>query len=195
MIPCYFFLKITFKTSYKIAKVHPPSWKWDNKSHVGVARSKTSSWCPDLFSFIRKQKNMAELLRMICCITIAFVVNFPFRDRCTAQSNTKATSTIQFTASSSQSVDVLSSLSPTKATPTSCLPGNTVGLSDLECPDGVKCSDLGASCIKCNFSEFNFSCIYGEDVEVNCSTICSVNCSVRILFYTVSFEHSQHYEF
>ena len=128
-----------------------------------------------------KQKNMAELLR--CMYTIAFVVIFAFRDRCTAQSNTKATSTIQITASSSQSVKVSSSVAPTKATPTSSSPVNTGDSSDFQCPDGVKCSDLGASCIKCNFSA---SCTYGEDVEVKCSPISiSVNCLVRIFTMSV----------
>ena len=136
---------------------------------------------------VSKEKNMAELLRMICCIIISFVVNFPFRHRCIAQVNTKSPSTIQFTVSSTQSVEVLPSVSPTKATPSNSLTGSTVDLSDLECPDGVKCSDLGASCIKCDLNEFNFSCIYGEDVEVECRPISSIICSVRTfnLYYKV----------
>lgn len=115
-------------------------------------------------------------MEMICYAAIAFLVNFVVIHKTVTQGNTEATSTIHFTPSSSQSVESLSSVAPTKTTTTnSSSTGKTV-FSDLECPDGVKCSDLGASCIHC---EFNYSCTYGEDVEVECKPFSSIKCSVR----------------
>lgn len=127
---------------------------------------------------------MAELPRMICYAAIAFTVNFSPNLKTAAQGNTVATSTVQLTPSSSQSVEILSTVAPTKTTTTtnSTSTGNTV-LLDLECPDGVQCSDLGASCIKC---DYNYSCTYGEDVEVKCEPISSsIKCTVRTNFFSI----------
>lgn len=122
---------------------------------------------------------MAGILRIVPYLVITLVVHFPFRYKNTAQGNIGTTSTIQFTASSSKSVDVLSPAAPTKVTT-----GNSSNFdsSELECPDGVKCSDLGGSCITCDFNEFNFTCVYGKDVEVECRPIIgSIKCTVGFL--------------
>lgn len=118
---------------------------------------------------------MADLVAAICRIVVAFLLNFALQHKTTAQQNTEATSAIQFTVSSSQSVASLSSVSPTTATPSNNSSTGQTDLSDLECPDGVPCSDLGASCVQC---EFNYSCIYGKDVEVQCKAISSIKCTV-----------------
>ena len=116
---------------------------------------------------------------MSCYIAIAFMVNFAHRHRTVAQENTEATSTIQFTTSSSQSVGILSSAAPTKTTTSKNSSVGQIDLSDLQCPDGVQCSVLGGSCIQCDFKRINYSCIYGEDVEVQCKPISStIKCTV-----------------
>ena len=103
----------------------------------------------------------------------AFIVNFAHWERTLVKGNT-VTSAIQFTTSSSQSVDILSSITPTKTTRNnSTRPTN---LLDLECPDGAPCSHLGGSCIQC---DFNYSCIYGEEAKAECKPISStIKCTV-----------------
>ena len=57
------------------------------------------------------------------------------------------------------------------------------GLSDLEmndsnvtnCPLDASCSELPGRCLNCSF---NFSCVYGDTVEVACSPLDSVECEV-----------------
>lgn len=122
-----------------------------------------------------RKRNMADFAGVyICHIIVAFMLNFAIQHRTTAQENTEATSAIQFTVSSSHSVASLSSVSPTKQTATKNS-SYTGDLSEFECPDGVPCSNLGASCIQ---FEFNDSCIYGKDVEVECKAISSIECTV-----------------
>ena len=124
---------------------------------------------------------MAEFGGMFCYVAIAFMVNFAYRYRTLAQENTEATSTIQFTTSSSRSVEILSSVSPTKTTTSKNSSVEQIDLSDLQCPDGVPCSVLGGSCIQCDFKRINYSCIYGEDVEVQCKPISStIKCTVSM---------------
>lgn len=137
---------------------------------MGVARWKTSRWCPLLFVSPSKT-NMAEIMLKVCLA--AFIVNFAHWEITLVEGNT-VTSAIQFTTSSSQSVEILSSIAPTKTTRNnSTLQTN---LPDLECPDSVPCSHLGGSCIQC---DFNYSCIYGEEVKAECKPISStIKCTV-----------------
>lgn len=132
---------------------------------------------------------MADFVAAICHILVAFLLNFALQNKTKAQQNTEATSAIQFTVSSSQSVASLSSISPTKTT---AINNSSSGETDLylECPDGVSCSDLGASCIQC---EFNDSCIYGNDVDVQCKAISSIKCTVStvLLLYTQTFPNER----
>lgn len=43
------------------------------------------------------------------------------------------------------------------------------------CPDNTPCNILGASCIQCNFDD---SCVYGSETEVNCAALASIKCRV-----------------
>lgn len=104
----------------------------------------------------------------------AFIVNFALWERTLVKGNT-ATSAIQFTTSSSQSVEFLTSIAPTKTTRNNNSTLQT-NLPYLECPDSVPCSHLGGSCIQC---DFNYSCIYGEEVKAECKPISStIKCTV-----------------
>lgn len=107
----------------------------------------------------------------------AFIVNFALWERTLVKGNT-VTSAIQFTTSSSQSVEILTSIAPTKTTRNnSTLQTN---LPYLECPDSVPCSHLGGSCIQC---DFNYSCIYGEEVKAECKPISStIKCTGPQIF-------------
>ena len=48
--------------------------------------------------------------------------------------------------------------------------------SDSACPDNTACSILGASCIRCSYTD---SCIYGRETEVNCTALASIKCTVH----------------
>ena len=121
-------------------------------------------------------------MRVIYYVAVAFLLKFALQYNIAAQENSEATPAIQVTVTSSQSVTILSSISATKTTASRNISSGDTDLSDLQCPDGAPCSDLGASCIQC---EFNYSCIYGKDVEVQCKAISSIKCTVSkaLLYY------------
>lgn len=118
---------------------------------------------------------MADFVGVTYHVLVAFLLKFALQYNIAAQGNSEATPAIQVTVSSSQSAASLSSVSPTKTTAIKNNSSGDIDWSDLQCPDGVRCRDLGASCIQC---EFNYSCIYGKDVEVQCKAISSIKCTV-----------------
>lgn len=125
---------------------------------------------------------MAELPRDATFIVIAFVVYFCLLGCNSVDATTVNTSTIQSTATSYRSVEVLSTATPTKITTitNSQVEVTETSIADVECPDGVKCSDLGASCINCALNKLNNSCVYGDNVDVECKPISSkIKCTVR----------------
>lgn len=124
---------------------------------------------------------MAEFLRVATFIVIAFVVYFCLRGGNSLDATSVDTSTIQSTATSYHSGEVLSTASPTKITTiiTNSPEVTKANNADVECPDGVKCSDLGASCINCALNKLKNSCVYGDNVDVECKPISSkINCTV-----------------
>lgn len=116
-------------------------------------------------------------------VVVAFLLKFALQYNIAAQENSEATPAIQVTVTSSQSVASLSSVWPTKTTASNNNSSGETDLSDLQCPDGVSCSDLGASCIQC---KFNYSCIYGKDVEVQCRAISSIKCTVSTMTFVLN---------
>ena len=118
---------------------------------------------------------MADFVGVTYHVLVVFLLKFALRYNIAAQENSEATPATQVTVTSSQSAASLSSVSPTKTRVTKNNSSGHINRSDLQCPDGVKCSDLGASCIQC---EFNYSCIYGKDVEVQCKAISAIKCTV-----------------
>lgn len=128
---------------------------------------------PSTFRLLFLIKNMADLVMMYFYIVAIIILNFALQQNTLAQGNTGGTPAIPFTVSSSQSVGSLSSVSPTKTATKNT--SSQIDLSDLECPDGVPCSDLGASCINCTM---NYSCIYGKDTEAQCTAYSSIKCTV-----------------
>ncbi|XP_068733900.1 TM2 domain-containing protein 3-like [Montipora capricornis] len=118
---------------------------------------------------------MADRLHAIKCISIAFVVNFYFCQRNPVEANTVSSSTIQSTVSSSHSVEVLSTVAPTRTSSTKSGEDRVIKQLNtyMDCPDGMKCNDLVASCLECNFNTSNYSCVYGEISEVECKPISS----------------------
>ena len=128
---------------------------------------------PSTFRLLFLIKNMADLVMMYFYIVAIILLNFGLQQNTLAQGNSGATPAIPFTVSSSQSVGSLSSVSPTKTATNNS--SSQIDLPDLECPDGVPCSDLGASCINCTM---NYSCIYGKDTEAQCTAYSSIKCTV-----------------
>lgn len=118
---------------------------------------------------------MADLKGVMNNVVVAFLLKFALHYTIAAQENSESTPAIQATVTSSQSGAILSSISPTMTTASKLNSSEDLDLLDLQCPDGVSCNDLGASCIQC---EFNYSCIYGKDVEVQCKAIKSIKCTV-----------------
>ena len=108
-------------------------------------------------------------------VVVAFVLKLALEYNIAAQGNSEATPAIQVTVTSSQSAASLSSVSPFQTTASKNTSSGDIDWSDFQCPDGVPCSNLGASCIQC---KFNYSCIYGKDVEVQCKAISSIKCTV-----------------
>lgn len=138
---------------------------------------------PNSLSVSFSLQNMADFARVTYQIVVAFLLKFALQYNVVAQGNSEATPAVQVTVTSSQSAAGLSSVSPTKTTVTKNNSSGDIDSSDLQCPDGVPCSDLGASCIQC---EFNYSCIYGKDVEVQCKAIRSIKCTVSKR-YSINF--------
>lgn len=127
------------------------------------------------FSFSISLQNMADLKGVMNNVVVAFLLKFALHYTIAAQENSESTPAIQATVTSSQSGAILSSISPTMTTASKLNSSEDLDLLDLQCPDGVPCNDLGASCIQC---EFNYSCLYGKDVEVQCKAIKSIKCTV-----------------
>lgn len=138
---------------------------------------------PNSLSVSFSLQNMADFVRVTYQIVVAFLLKFALQYNVVAQGNSEATPAVQVTVTSSQSAAGLSSVSPTKTTVTKNNSSGDIDSSDLQCPDGVPCSDLGASCIQC---EFNYSCVYGKDVEVQCKAIRSIKCTVSKR-YSINF--------
>ncbi|XP_015780492.1 PREDICTED: TM2 domain-containing protein 3-like [Acropora digitifera] len=123
---------------------------------------------------------MAEVVRVTTFIVIAFVVYFCLLGGNSVDATTVDTSSIQSTTTSYHSGEVLSTASPTKMTTitNSQAEMTKTSIADVECPDGVKCSDLGASCINCALNKLKNSCVYGDNVDVECKPISSkINCT------------------
>lgn len=109
-------------------------------------------------------------------LVAAFIIDIiALQHKIFAQGSIEATQAIQVTVSSTQSVAILMSVSPTQ---TATENGSSqIDLPICECPDGHYCRDLGASCINCTM---NYSCIYGKDTEAQCVVSSSIKCRVRI---------------
>lgn len=125
---------------------------------------------------------MADFVGVTYQIVVAFLLKFALQYNVAAQGNREATPAVQVTVASSQSAASLSSVSPTETTVTKNYSSGDID-SDLQCPDGVPCSDLGASCIQC---KFNYSCVYGKDVEVQCKAIRSIKCTVSKRYVVIN---------
>lgn len=135
------------------------------------------------------EANMAEVVRVTTFFVIAFVVYFCLLGGNSVDATTVDTSTIQSTATSYHSGEVLSTASPTKITTITNSQGELTktSIADVECPDGVKCSDLGASCINCALNKLKNSCVYGDNVDVECKPISSkINCTVCKRYHALS---------
>ena len=128
------------------------------------------------FSHSIKQKNMADFVMVYFHLVAAFLIDIiALQHKNFAQGSIEATQAIQVTVSSTQSVAILMSVSPTQ---TATENGSSqIDLQIFECPDGHYCRDLGASCINCTM---NYSCIYGKDTEAQCVVYSSIKCRVRI---------------
>ena len=126
---------------------------------------------------------MADFVGVTYHVLVVFLLKFALQYNIAAQRNSEATPAIQVTVTNSQSVASLSSVSPTKTRITKNNSSGHINWSDLQCPDGVPCRDLGASCIQC---KFNYSCIYGKDIEVQCKAISSIKCTVSKRYSIIS---------
>lgn len=123
------------------------------------------------FSHSIKQKNMADFVMVYFHLVAAFIIDIiALQHKIFAQGSIEATQAIQVTVSSTQSVAILMSVSPTQT-------ATENGSSQIECPDGHYCRDLGVSCINCTM---NYSCIYGKDTEAQCVVYSLIKCRVRI---------------
>lgn len=104
-------------------------------------------------------------------LVAAFIIDIiALQHKIFAQGSIEATQAIQVTVSSTQSVAILMSVSPTQT-------ATENGSLQIECPDGHYCRDLGVSCINCTM---NYSCIYGKDTEAQCVVYSLIKCRVRI---------------
>lgn len=126
------------------------------------------------FSHSIKQKNIADFVMVYFHLIAAFIIDIiALQHKIFAQGSIEATQAIQVTVSSTQSVAILMSVSPTQTATENSSSHEPI----FECPDGHYCRDLGASCINCTM---NYSCIYGKDTEAQCVVYSSIKCRVRI---------------
>ena len=111
---------------------------------------------------------MAELWLVFSFVLLGASIDYNAQ----ASANSGSSPALPLTISSTQSSGTLSTEVPPSVANNKSLVSS---LRDFECPDGLKCRDLGASCIRC---DFNDSCTYGQDVEVQCTPIDPVACTV-----------------
>lgn len=118
---------------------------------------------------------MADFVMVYFHLVAAFIIDIiALQHKIFAQGSIEATQAIQVTVSSTQSVAILMSVSPTQ---TATENGSSHFHTIFECPDGHYCRDLGASCINCTM---NYSCTYGKDTEAQCVVYSLIKCRVRI---------------
>lgn len=53
-----------------------------------------------------------------------------------------------------------------------------------KCPTNLECKNLPISCLKCDFDE---SCTYGKEIQVNCNVNSNIMCTVSDFHYKKSF--------
>lgn len=59
---------------------------------------------------------------------------------------------------------------------------STVNDTSLNCPNVTSdnCSQLPAQCLDCDFSDDNFTCVYGLNVTVECAPLPDIYCEVSV---------------
>lgn len=59
---------------------------------------------------------------------------------------------------------------------------STVNDTNLNCPNVTSdnCSQLPAQCLDCDFSDDNFTCVYGLNVTVECAPLPDILCEVSV---------------
>ncbi|XP_032229091.2 TM2 domain-containing protein 3 isoform X2 [Nematostella vectensis] len=121
----------------------------------------------------RRKFHFALLLAQVTIILLSFMKN----GHITATSTVPLQPTFSISINSTPSSGLNSTTNPSSLTSVASTPSLTTVSPSVRpssgCPDGVFCSDLGASCIDC---QYNDSCVYGEEVSVSCKALDFVDC-------------------